>query len=313
MSLHQFFELVQIQAKTASLFSFLTGFLFVFYYFHQGNLVNTILFFIGLLVFSMLTTMINNYVDFKKGITESYKSESNIIGREKLDIAQIKKMMILMLLITIVIGIFLTYTSGLLMLLVGGACCFVGIFYTYGPIPLSRMPLGEVFSGLTEGFGILCILVIINVPPIYFIDIDFSGWNLNIDVDLENLLVVVLASLPMVFTISDVMLANNLSDIDEDIANHRYTLPFYIGKKNALHLFNGLMLSCYTMVIVNMIFKIYPVTMLTVFFVLPSICSNLKEFYKIQNKQLTFPNSIKNLVLFNGMMVLGYILQMVII
>lgn len=311
MSVHQFFELVQIQAKTASLFSFLTGFLFVFYYFHQGNMVNTVVFFIGLLVFSMLTTMINNYVDYHQGKTDNYRNFSNVIGREKLDVHQIKKIMMMMMLVTLVTGIFLTYTSGWLVLVVGGICCFVGIFYTYGPIPLSRMPLGEVFSGLTEGFGILCILVIINVPPIYFIDVDFSEWNLNVSIDLENLLVVVLASLPMVFTISNVMLANNISDIKEDITNHRYTLPFYIGKKNALYLFDGLMLSCYTVVILNMIFKIYPLTMLVVFFVLPFIRKNTKQFNQFQNKEITFPNSVKNLVLFNGMMVVGYILQLI--
>ncbi len=41
-------------------------------------------------------------------------------------------------------------------------------------------------------------------------------------------------SLPLVCTIANIMLSNNICDLETDITNHRYTLVYYIGKKQAL-------------------------------------------------------------------------------
>ena len=37
--------------------------------------------------------------------------------------------------------------------------------------------------------------------------------------------------------IANIMLANNICDVEEDIINNRFTLPYYLGKKNAFNLF----------------------------------------------------------------------------
>lgn len=38
-----------------------------------------------------------------------------------------------------------------------------GIFYSFGPIPISRMPLGKIFSGIFMGFVIVFLFVYIQV------------------------------------------------------------------------------------------------------------------------------------------------------
>ncbi len=47
-------------------------------------------------------------------------------------------------------------------------------------------------------------------------------------------IVICLVSIPMIVGIANIMLANNICDLEEDIANKRHTLPYYIGKKNAI-------------------------------------------------------------------------------
>ncbi len=145
MSLAVFLEVVELRTKVASVFPFVMGVLFSLVYFHEIHPVNTVIFFIGMLVFDLTTTSINNYMDFRKAKSEQYKFEHNVIGREKVPEALVRNMIFGMLALTFVIGLYLTYATGWLLLVMGAVVCFIGVFYTFGPIPLSRIPLGEVF------------------------------------------------------------------------------------------------------------------------------------------------------------------------
>ena len=78
-----------------------------------------------------------------------------MIGRENISEATVRNLIFAMLAGTLLIGLYLTFVTGWLLLVMGLVVCFIGVFYTFGPIPLSRMPLGEVFSGVTMGLGIL--------------------------------------------------------------------------------------------------------------------------------------------------------------
>ena len=81
MSLNVFLKVVEIQTKLASLFPFIIGVLFSMTYFGEVQWGNTLVFFIGMVVFDMATTAINNYMDFKKAKSDVYKYEENIIGQ----------------------------------------------------------------------------------------------------------------------------------------------------------------------------------------------------------------------------------------
>ena len=307
MNVSVFFKLVEIQTKLASFFPFVIGVLFSSYYFGQVKWVNTLIFFLGMMVFDMCTTAINNYMDFRKSKNDDYKYETNIVGQAGLSDKTVQRVIVAMLLFSMLVGIYLSIQTGWLLLVMGGICCLIGIFYTFGPVPLSRMPLGEVFSGLTMGLGIFLITIYLNTYDLGFFFLSLSDWQFNLVGDLRKLMPIGLASLPMVFTIANIMLANNLCDLDEDISNHRYTLPYYIGRKNGLILFNSLMYGCYLVVIVGVIFKIYHPVMLIVLLTLPLIRKNTQAFTEKQVKRETFGISIKNLVLFNTAQIIGLI------
>lgn len=109
-------------------------------------------------------------------------------------------------------------------------CFAIGILYTFGPIPISRMPLGEIFSGVTMGFGILFLTVYVNAFDQNIANLVWEGRMISFRADLLQILEIVLVSIPCVATIANIMLANNICDLEEDIKNNRFTLPYYIGK-----------------------------------------------------------------------------------
>ena len=193
----------------------------------------------------------------------------------------------------------------------GAACFFVGVFYTYGPIPLSRMPLGEIFSGVTEGLGIFAITIYLNTydQRLFYMELDFN--HFAITGNTMAVLAVIWAALPLILTIANIMLANNISDLAQDIENHRYTLPFYIGREWSVRLFNILMYSCYGAILVGLIIGIYQWPILLTFISLFKVVPQTQIFTKEQIKHKTFPMAVENLIVFNSCYALGLLVTMI--
>lgn len=305
MTRKSFFDLVEIRTKLASLFPFLIAVLFTNSYFHSFHWGKTLFFFFGMLAFDMATTAINNYMDFRKAHSEEYKYQENVIGKDQLSERTVVLIIFALIGFAAIVGLTLAVQTGWLLLVMGCACCFIGVFYTFGPIPLSRMPLGEVFSGVTMGLGIFAITIYLNTydKRLFFMELDLR--HFAITGSTTAALAVVWASLPLIATIANIMLANNLCDLEQDIANHRYTLPFYLGKKNAVVLFNLLMYSCYGAIIVGWLAGIYQWPILLTFLSLVKVYPQTRAFTKEQVKSRTFLMSIKNLVSFNSCYALG--------
>ena len=298
MSINTFLKLVEIQTKLASLFPFLLGTLFATYYFDSFSPINTLLFFLSMIIFDMTTTAINNLMDYQKAKDEGYKDEVNIIGQEKLSEKLVVRLIVAMLVIAFLLGIILVFRTNIILLLIGAVCFFIGIFYTFGPVPISRMPLGEPISGLTMGFGIFFIAAFVNVEPGTLLSLAFEGTRFIVEGDMVLILSLFLVSLPAVFLIANIMLANNTCDLEQDILNHRYTLPFYIGKKRAIQLFNGLVYSSYAVVVIAIILGLlHPILLLLVVTILP-MRKNLAVYNAKQVKSETFVIAIKNIILF---------------
>lgn len=300
MKVSVFMKLVEIQTKIASLFPFLLGVLFSAYYFSEFNFWNTLLFFVAMILFDMTTTAINNLMDFQKAKDKTYQQNVNIIGRTGLSEKKVIRLIFIMLGLSIVLGLILVYRTTFLLLAIGVVCFAIGIFYTFGPIPISRTPLGEILSGLTMGFGIFFIAVLINDSDGSLIRLAFEGPEFLLTGNLQAIFSVFLVSLPTVFLISNIMLANNTCDLEEDIVNHRFTLPFYIGKERAVLLFNLLMYLSYVIIALSVVLGYLHPLMLAVFITFPLIKKNLNAYNQKQIKTETFVVAIKNVVLFSS-------------
>lgn len=300
MSLKTFFILVEIKTKIASLFPFLIGTLYVYYRYDTFRPMNTLIFFFSMLIFDLTTTAINNYMDYKKASTDEYRKTVNIIGRANIPEKLVVTTILTMLTIATSLGIWLVFRTDLLVLLIGMVCFGIGIFYTFGPIPLSRMPLGEIFSGLTMGFGILFLTVYINAFDQGIANILWEGSAIQIYVDIIKLLEILLVSVPCIFTIANIMLANNICDLEDDIKNNRFTLTYYIGKRNSVLLFNILYILSFVAIVIAVLLKLLPTIMLLTLATIIPVYKQLAIFNNKQVKSETFDVSLKNFIIVNG-------------
>ncbi|MBC6118906.1 1,4-dihydroxy-2-naphthoate polyprenyltransferase, partial [Listeria innocua] len=193
----------------------------------------------------------------------------------------------LMFFIATGLGVWLVFRTDLLVLLIGFVCFCIGILYTFGPVPLSRMPLGEIFSGVTMGFGIFFLAVYVNAYDAGIANLLWQGEMVTIQFNLIEIIRIGVVSLPCIFTIANIMLANNLCDLDEDIRNHRYTLPYYIGRKMGVLLFNGLYYASFLAIIISVIVNfLHPIMLLSLLAIYP-VYRNLVKFNKEQVKSKT--------------------------
>lgn len=311
MTLKIFLEVVELRTKVASVFPFAIGVLFSIAFFHEVHWFNTLLFFIGMLIFDLATTAINNYMDYQKAHSTVYKYEENVIGRTGISPKLIRNMILGMISFVLILGLILTARTGILLLFMGAVCCFIGIFYTFGPIPLSRMPLGEIFSGVTMGLGIFAMVVYINTYSTKVFDLVLSlhSGQFRLEGNIWVVLAIILASLPLVFTIANIMLANNLRDLERDIENHRYTLVFYIGRPVGIILFQLLMYTCYLVILLGVFTQVYQWPVLLTFLTLPKIYNNLQSFKQQLPQPISFSYAIKNMILFNGSYAFGLLLS----
>ncbi|MBM6615196.1 1,4-dihydroxy-2-naphthoate polyprenyltransferase [Desemzia sp. RIT804] len=311
MSIPVFLELVEIRTKLASLFPFTLGVLFSLYYFSELNGINTLLFFVAMVVFDMATTAINNTMDYVKAKNMDYKDQENILGKAGLSVKQVTYLIVGMITFSALIGLVLVYRTNLLLLVIGAICFAVGILYTFGPFPISRMPLGEVMSGLTMGFGIFFIAVFINVPATFITALIVEWPDFVLTGSIQNVAAIFLASMPLVFTIANIMLANNICDYETDITNHRYTLTFYIGKPIAVKLYSWLYYGAFAATTLAVLLGVNPIWMLGIWLIFPIVQKNIRIFTNKQDKATTFSLAIKNLVIYHGMQIILYSLAII--
>ena len=285
MTLKIFAELVELKAKTASIFPFLMGFLYSWYHYNQIYWGNMLIFFISMVLFNMAVDIMDNYMDYHNATdVHDYKHETNIIGRENLSLSLVRNMMWSFIMVSALMGIYLASQTSWVILWLGMFSYAMGIFYSAGPKPLSSLPVGEVTSGLTMGVVIPLICVYLNIYDI----VPFE-WHLIGSVTMM--------SLPAAFSIANLMLANNTCDVEEDILNNRHTLVSYIGKKKAVTLFQILVIATFVAATISVIFKIVPLTLLLLWAIFPKVWQNTKAYSKEQIKTKTFPLAIKNLAM----------------
>ncbi|MFF2017972.1 1,4-dihydroxy-2-naphthoate polyprenyltransferase [Paenibacillus sp. NPDC058177] len=308
MNVRSFLKFVELPTKAASMIPFLMGTLYALYRFEDFYILRFGLMFISLLSFDMATTAINNYYDFKKASkTHGYGYEThNAIVHFKLKERTVVATIIILLALAAGGGIALVSQTGLLVFLLGGLSFLIGILYSFGPIPISRMPLGELFSGLFMGFVIIFISAYIHTDNSVVSLLIQGGW-VNLHINLVEVIYLFWFSVPAILGISGIMLANNICDIEEDIENRRYTLPVYIGRERALLLFKLLYYVSYLDLVVLLILKVHPVLVLLILLTLIPLRRNVATFHARQEKASTFILSVKNFILMNAarIMVLG--------
>lgn len=286
--LERFLSYVEIKTKITSLFAFLMTIAFLIYREQGIDWKRTIVFFCSMFIFDLTTTAINNYIDTKT-------------NEQTLQFERRKSLIIIFVLfgISAALGLYLAYITDIVVLLLGGLCFMAGVLYTYGPVPISRQPLGEILSGVFYGLLIPFILLYINMPEGTFLSF-VIGWDkISAEIFVKPVLEVLLLSVIPVCTTANIMLANNICDVEKDVAVKRYTLPYYLGKK-ALILFAVLYYLTYADIILMVALGILSPVCLLLLPTLLIVQKNINIFMKHQDKATTFGTAIVNYITIMG-------------
>lgn len=302
MRIKSFFKLVELQTKVACVIPFLIGTFYAYFRFNEFSLINILILFMSMMIFDMASTGINNYVDYKKAIKkDGYGYEiHNAIVRDKLNPKLVRNLLILMVVISSLLGLILVKRTNIIVLVIGIIAFIIGITYSYGPTPISRTPFGEIFSAIGEGFLITFLSVYIHVVDKEILNISVSSLNnIGLSINLIEIINIVILAIPSMVGIANIMLANNICDLEEDIENKRYTLPYFIGREKALKLFKALYYISFISIIFAVVVKILPIYSLVVLILINFVNKNVSEFNKLQTKKDTFVLAVKNFAIPN--------------
>jgi len=162
----------------------------------------------------------NDYFDHKSGADDinvefvrPFTGGSRMIQRGLLTPREVLAGSMVFFAIAVVIGIYLAFTRGLVLLIIGAVGGLSGFFYTAPPIRLVTRGIGEVFIGLN--FGVLMVL------GSYYVQAQNLIWE------------PVVASLPVAFLITAVLYINEFPDLRADEAAGKRTLIVRLGKRRA--------------------------------------------------------------------------------
>lgn len=284
----RFLSYVEIKTKITSTFAFLLTIAFILYKGRDIDWLRTLVFFGSMFLFDLTTTAINNYID-----TKTNDQQLQFERRTALRIIYV------LFGISSFLGIYLALITDIVVFLAGGLCFLTGVLYTYGPVPISRQPLGEVMSGIFYGLFIPFLLLYINMPAGTFLTLS-AGWDrIGLELVVWPTATLLLLSVTPVCTTANIMLANNICDLEKDIRVKRYTLPYYLGKK-ALYLFAAIYYLAYISIIAMVALGILsPVCLASLLTIIP-VQRNISIFMEQQDKAVTFITAIKNYVLIMG-------------
>ncbi|MDY6042779.1 MAG: prenyltransferase [Lactobacillus johnsonii] len=280
----QFAALVQAQTTVISALPYLLGCAFTYFYYRHFNLGDTILLFIAVISFHLAVNGHNQYTDYQRFTTSGSVSENNIIAKFKIALPWARLIIGSLVLISAIIGIYLTIKAGWPLLLIGILSFIIGYAYSGGHHPILKTPLGEPASGITMGYNITLLAIYINIYNSHQFDPFF--W-------LTGLLV----SLPAILVISNVMLGNNICDRKEDVQIGKRTLVYYIGRPAAMKVLVSCYVLSYIAIIAAVILRLLPIFTLFSLLTIPLVYQRIKVFINQPDKMTTFFNILISLQL----------------
>lgn len=283
-TLQKFNALVQIQTIIISALPYIIGSVMASYYYHNFNLVYSLWLFLAVICFHLAVNGHNQYTDYARYKQNHITSYNNILEKFNITKSWARKIIIILTLISAIIGTILSIKVGWIILLIGILSYLIGYCYSGGPYPILKTPFGEPASGITMGYNITFLGLYINMYNVHPFDNFF--WAKAI-----------IVAGPAIFVIANVMLANNICDVAEDVKIGRKTLPYYTGRKTALTILCCYYVLAYIFLILGIVLKYLPVITLGSLLTIPLVYHTTKTFVKNPHKESTFTGISVNVLL----------------
>jgi 1,4-dihydroxy-2-naphthoate octaprenyltransferase len=157
------------------------------------------------------TNFTNDLYDYQKGAdNENRKGPTRMLAAGFITPTEMKFAIIFVFGLTLLLGMYLVYSCGTVILIIGVLSIIAGLAYTAGPFPLAYHGLGDIFVFIFFG--------IIGTAGTYYLHLhEFS-------------LLSFLVSIPVGALITNILVVNNYRDIEEDRESNKYTLAVKLGR-----------------------------------------------------------------------------------
>ena len=160
------------------------------------------------------TNFTNDLYDHLKGAdSKNRKGPERVLSSGRITSLQMKIAIVLAFGLAFLLGMFLVYSIGIVILVIGILSIMAGLAYTAGPYPLAYNGLGDVFVFVFFG--------IIGTTGTYYLHLR------------EFTLLSLLISLPVGVLITNILVINNYRDVEEDREANKNTLVVKLGKRFA--------------------------------------------------------------------------------
>lgn len=284
MRFKHLYELAELYTLPVNFFIYLIGFSFIHFKFNSHLSLPLIVGLITISLFHSLVNIHNNYMDYQNATDDNYKTKTNVIGRENLQLHTIKWLMIILFLTYIACGVYLVSYGGWPLAIIGFLGTTIGFAYSSGPYPINSTIFAETITSIS--MGILIPLTAIYIGLTNQVPFTF-------DIFFQSLMV----CLPIGLISFSLLLANNTCDLKEDINNKSFTLVFYLGQKKAVHIFRVIYFSLPVLIITLFILKLIPPLTLLSLIIFPFTFPMIQNYLNQQSKNKTFPFALKGLSL----------------
>ncbi|MER2295191.1 MAG: UbiA family prenyltransferase [Desemzia incerta] len=282
MTLKQYILLAQMESTTTSFFPAFIGILYAWYNYDTFHLGFSLLGLLTAILFHLAVNIRDNYLDYYIADNKNADyAQEMVVGKENIPLKNVRLAYWISGIVALVIGLYLVLQTSLFLFYIGFGGMLIGALYTMGPVPINSTPYGEFFVGLAMGFGIFTAMVYLNAYDV-------------IQLDWITMVQLIIASIPTSITVMTVSLANNICDLEEDIEDNRFTLPYHIGVEKALVVFKYFYYAAYIAIILSLLFGTFPRLVALSLLTFPYVLKNIRIFMKEQDKKTTFITTIIN-------------------
>lgn len=178
------------------------------------HVLHFVLALIGTMCLQTAANLVNEYYDFKRGAEDlKVAGQSMVIKKQILTPREVAAGAVVTFVAGCLIGLYLLFQSGPLLLWIGLGGALVALIYTAGPFPLAYNGLGEAAAGIFMGPMIVLGAYYVMAKTVY--------WNL------------VWISIPIALMVAAILHANNLRDLESDRAVNKRTLAVLLGRQRA--------------------------------------------------------------------------------
>lgn len=234
---------------------------------HKGHLPAAFIALICSLLIQIGTNFANDLYDYLSGADNKERSgPERALASGWITVKEMKIGIALVFGMAFLLGLYLVYLGGFIILVIGILSIIAGLAYTTGPFPLAYNGLGDIFVFIFFG--------LVGTIGTYYVQAltvnSLSIW----------------ASLPVGALITNILVVNNYRDRDEDLAAGKKTTTVLFGRGFALTQYIILTLLSYLTPVIIYILYVREVWILLPLITFPLSIKLIYMLYRLRGTQL---------------------------